>query len=286
MNVRRFLKFAGFAALFFFVQSLCKKVTDGFALEWIKHPLPEIAEAIPVDPQIVKILEQPFHYLGRGGQCFAFLSEDGQFVLKVFKQHHLRLPSIIHPFVPSSIIDFFQRKEEQFLTSCKIASQDFAEGTGVISSQLTHHLPSLPSHILLYDPLHNPHRVSSARLPFVLQRKATLVDAYLGKLMEQGKTQEAKQAIDGLISLVKQRCQKGIYDNDPVLNRNFGFIDQQAVEIDIGSYSYEPRLKSPDYMRRELFFELHHFHDHLYGPYPELAAYVELHLKELFSADM
>jgi len=282
INVRGLFKFVGFVGLLIAVQTLCKKATDGFALEWIKYPLEETQEALPIDPTISRILEQPFYYLGKGGQCFAFLSEDGQFVLKVFKQHHLRLPSFIKALTPSSIVEFFQRKEKQFLTSCLIASGDFSEGTSVVSGQIMHHLPGIPSHILLSDPLHIIHKVPSSNLPFILQKRAILVDAYLEKLMQQGRLEEAKQAIDHLIALVKKRCEKGIFDNDPVLNRNFGFIDGRAVEIDVGSYSYDPRLKLPDYTRRELFFELHHFHDHLYGPYPELAIYVESHLKALF----
>ena len=271
-----------FAALFILTDRLCKKTTDGFALEWIKYPLKDIS-TIAIDPEIGKILRQPFHYLGKGGQCFAFLSDDGQFVLKVFKQHHLRLPALVQPLVPKSIVEQFKRKEQHFLTSCHIASTDFAEETGVVFSQTTQYLSGLPSHILLNDPLHIAHEVPLAKLPFVLQKKAILVDVHLENLMKQGRIEEAKLAIDQLIALVKKRCEKGIADNDPVLNRNFGFIEERAVEIDIGSYSYDSLLKMPEYMHRELFFELHHFHDHLYGCFPELAAHVEKVLQNLFN---
>jgi hypothetical protein len=270
-----------FAALFFLADRLCKKATDGFALEWIKYPLKDISTTA-IDPEIGKILRQPFHYLGRGGQCFAFLSDDGQFVLKVFKQHHLRLPALVQSLVPKSIAEHFKRKEQQFLTSCHIASTDFAEETGVVFSQTTHCLSSLPSHILLNDPLCIAHEVPLAKLPFVLQKKAILVDVHLEKLMKQGRIEEAKLAIDQLIALVKKRCEKGIADNDPVLNRNFGFIEGRAVEIDIGSYSYDSLLKMPEHMHRELFFELHHFHDHLYKRFPELAAHVEKALQRTY----
>ncbi|MBS0605157.1 MAG: hypothetical protein JSS60_09020 [Verrucomicrobia bacterium] len=37
--------------------------------------------------EVDRILTQKFTYLARGSQAFAFISEDGKYVLKLFKQH-------------------------------------------------------------------------------------------------------------------------------------------------------------------------------------------------------
>ncbi len=65
--------------------------TDGFALHRIQAPLPN-ASLAPLPPSAEQALSQPFHYLGKGRQCFVFESADGQYVLKFFNQSYLQMP--------------------------------------------------------------------------------------------------------------------------------------------------------------------------------------------------
>ena len=78
-------------------------------------------------PQIGKVegvFDQKFAYLGAGGQCYAFVSDDKQYVLKFFKQHKFRKKN-----TPAS--EGIARREKAF-TSYKIAYDKLREETGLL----------------------------------------------------------------------------------------------------------------------------------------------------------
>src|SRR5579872_5769568 len=64
-----------------------------------------------IDDDTKKILSQPFHYLGRGRQCFAFASEDGKYVLKCIRTDKFKAPFWTHIF--PNILKKKQSKIEQ-----------------------------------------------------------------------------------------------------------------------------------------------------------------------------
>ena len=89
--------------------------------EW-EFPQPSAEE----QEQIDAILSQKFTYLARGSQAFAFVSEDGRYVLKLFKQHKWHpknplgyIPLAINPYH----LDYLKRHQKQraLLESCKTA---------------------------------------------------------------------------------------------------------------------------------------------------------------------
>jgi len=270
----KLVKFVLFLGFLFAVQFFCRKATDNFAIELIKQPLQK-AEA-PVNPEISSILQQPFYYLGSGGQCYAFASEDGLYVLKTFKQHHLRLPSLIAKISPEFLREKFEKKERDLFISCKISGNELAKETGVIYLHLED-IPGVPNHIQLIDKLNISHDVPSHSLPFVLQKRAVPLFQRLKEINEP----QAKEAIDRLVGLVRSRCEKGIADVDPFLDRNFGFIGNDVVEFDIGPFSYDPMLKYPEHARREIYFELSAFQRRLCKHYPGLALYLQDHIEKI-----
>src|SRR5579872_1804949 len=80
--------------ILFFVFSLLlipsgyKRLTGGFRIEKMRIDFPFNAEweinRNGMDG-IKRILSQPFRYLDRGSQCYVFVSEDDQFVVKLFR---------------------------------------------------------------------------------------------------------------------------------------------------------------------------------------------------------
>jgi hypothetical protein len=270
----KLVKFALFLGLLFAVQFLCRKATDDFAIELIKQPLQQSEASITTD--LSAILEQKFHYLGSGGECYCFASEDGEYVLKFFKQHHLRLPSFIAKISPEFLKEKFARKERDLLISCQIAANELSNETGVIYLHLEDER-GVPNHIHLIDKLGIAHKVPSHSLPFVLQKRAVPL---LQRLQEMSGAQ-ARSAIDSLVDLVRRRCEKGIADADPFLDRNFGFIGEKIVEFDIGPFSYDPMLKYPEHTRREMYFELSAFQRRLCAQYPDLSLYLQDHIDKI-----
>ena len=79
--------------LSFHIALLPRKV-DGFSVALIHSGLTfnPAWETAPASPELDPIFSQKFHYLGCGGQSFAFVSDDGQYVIKFFKFRLFRQP--------------------------------------------------------------------------------------------------------------------------------------------------------------------------------------------------
>lgn len=275
-----FVKLVIFVVLFITAERLCHKATNGFTVQTILKPLKPSEKKVELDPEILKILNKPFYFLDNGGQCYAFLSEDGNYVLKVFKHYRIELPKFVEPFAPQSTKDFFARKKAALLLSCSISANELAEETATLLSHLENS-PDFPSYMTLVDKLNIAHVIPTDQLPFMVQKRVVILQEHFANLLQSGDRDAAKASIDSLAELVKKRCQKGIADHDPAIWRNFGFIGNQAIEIDIGSYFYDPSLKKPSRMRRELFFELSNFRSYFSSHYPELAPYFSPHIEAL-----
>ena len=70
--------------------------TDGFTVEKITSTLPynsswDVAVTQEQIEHANAITQQPFYYLARGFQCYAFQSADGKYVLKFVRHQRLRL---------------------------------------------------------------------------------------------------------------------------------------------------------------------------------------------------
>lgn len=61
-----------------------------FSVELISAPLKQ--ESVCGDLEIVSVLQQPFSFLGKGRQTFAFESQDHRFVIKFFNRKYLQMP--------------------------------------------------------------------------------------------------------------------------------------------------------------------------------------------------
>src|ERR1700722_581245 len=81
--------------LIFFPIRAYYRWTDDFRIANITHDIPYHPEwdtslSHEELAQLKSILDQPFTYIGKGAQAYAFASEDGKYVLKFFKFKHLR----------------------------------------------------------------------------------------------------------------------------------------------------------------------------------------------------
>src|SRR6185295_13284709 len=79
-----------FCTLFWLIGCWCSKQTCGFQVSKIlthEADYPHLGLPQPSSEelkQIQNLLDQPFEFLGRGGQCFAFLGRDQKTVIKFF----------------------------------------------------------------------------------------------------------------------------------------------------------------------------------------------------------
>lgn len=206
------------------------------------------------NPPLPDVFEQRFVYLAAGGQCFAFLSEDGKYVLKFFK----------HPL----------KKLNRDYSSYKLAMEKLPEETGLLFVHLNK-TKNLEKKARIVDKLGIEHRVDLDRHDFILQKRAVMTYPHLLHLVQANDLEGAKEAIDSICALILNRCQKGIHDDDAKIHRNCGFIDNQAVIIDVGRFRPDVRRLDPKVQSADLIRCTEKLKAYLEEISPELALYLE-----------
>jgi hypothetical protein len=261
------------------------KVTANFSsnANWEILPLPEKEQEI-----VDGILDQKFTYLGRGFQSFVFLSEDQKYVLKLFNnayQWRLTLLNTLPSFPlweewQQEKIHKIQRKLEKTFGSYKIAFEELKELTGLLYLHLDQTHP-LHKKLTILDKLGIGHTIDLDSTAFLLQKKADLVYPKIDSLMQAKQLSEAKNALSSLLTLITARCKKGIGDSDALIRTNFGFLENQAVQIDVGPFSKDPDIQNPEVYLKEIgriTMSLKHW---LENNHPELVPHLLEKLEEL-----
>ncbi len=190
------------------------------------------------------ILAQPFFFLGRGRQCYAFLSSDGHYVLKFFQQDRFRVAKDYVAFLPDSFLGKKLRKRkaklkdnkrEKALLSFELAKKYVASETGVTFLHLEATKNQHQSVVCL-DKRGKLISIPLDTVQFALQKRAKLVKPTLIALMHENKMDEAKVRIEQIFDLLVTCAKQGICDSDGALvrNDNLGFLEDKAIYIDIG----------------------------------------------------
>ncbi len=231
------------------------KNNKSFCLRLIYSTLPfnpdwELPPLSAEEKQTVeKVLNQNFHYLNKGGQTFAFSSDDGKYVIKF-----CRFPSSLRPFSwTSSTFTKFKPSNVQMAKkslaklhnsfhSYKLAFQELKEETGLLYVHLN------PSHdlkkiITIIDKLGAHYQIPLDHVTFILQKKADLVYPALENYKINQDKASTKQAIGHLVDLFIASANKGIVDYDAIMHKNYGFIENRAIHIDIGNFGKNEEIK-------------------------------------------
>lgn len=208
-----------------------------------------LKETSEIVPETKSILSQPFHYLGRGRQCFAFESEDGKYVLKCPRTDIYQLPLWIRSLPLKKYKEELKvskdfRKRFVF-ESFAIANTELKEETGTIA---IHIAPSEPSQdkLTLIDKLGIPHRFPMHSTLFILQHKRSLWTSEFLKAKENLDTKEETRLIHALLDVMTLRGKKRIFNRDRSFLRNYGFDGEKAYQIDVGDFYHIDHL-DPDF---------------------------------------
>lgn len=248
--------------------SSAKVYTSFSAPEW-GAPSLTASEQSEVD----KVLRQPFTYLGKGSQSHVFISADRKYVLKFFKQNKWT-PRTWLALIPFSFNPLYQEylllKEKQRRTfhACKLAFTDFKKETGLVYIHLNK-TENLKKVIAVSDKKGKPHKISLDETSFVIQKKADLLYPRITELMGRKDIAGAKKVISSLFALLFTLNKKGVVDNDPILRKNFGLIDDVAVQIDVGRMYIDPDRVGNNRSENVAFVSTS-FKKWLTGNYPEL----------------
>ena len=237
--------------LFKCAHSFCKKQTDSFSVlrieghlplnpQWAIAPLEEDAIA-----EVRKITSQPFTYLGKGAQVFVFASKDDRYVLKLIRHHHISPPSWFRalPFERAQLrCKRLYEKGNQDFISYALAYKKLKKETGILYPHLEK-TAYLNQKITIVDKLGIKHILDLDEIDFILQKKAELAGPKIKALLAEKKYEESKQLISSLIALIVSRNKKEIFDKDPNVFTNFGVLEGEVIQIDVGRFSQNEHQK-------------------------------------------
>jgi hypothetical protein len=247
---------------------LSHHATKGFRVSKLYHNTSLFDVPSPPLPQdLMDVLSQKFSYHGRGLQSFAFVSEDGKYVLKLFQNRYWwRLFWLqFTPFKQKRLYN--QTKWAKTFQSYQIAYNDLKDETG-----LCYLHPAKSSdcpQVTLIDPLGIHHPIDLNKHGFALQKRAEMAYPFLARCARQQDLRKASDAFTSLFSLIQRKMEKGIADHDPLIRTNFGFVDGRAIEVDIGPFSYDESLKDPKRQKTILNHTLVSLHPTLLPAYYE-----------------
>ncbi|QVL56806.1 MAG: hypothetical protein KFB93_05325 [Simkaniaceae bacterium] len=227
-----------------------------------------------------QIAEQPFSLLGSGKECYAFVSADGEIVVKFFKQKHLRTQYILNYLPVPKVIQALRNetlnrhtvKRKALYQSYQIAYERLPEETGVLYLHLTK-TKYLKRAIHIKTPKGKNLTLKLDDMEFMVQKRAYSIFDEIIAHPENG-----KKTINSILQLIAKRNKKGIGDNDINCERNLGILEGKAIQIDVGEfYPALPKQVTKKELRRATL-DLQTFLDE---NHPELASYLESQVNTL-----
>ncbi len=198
------------------------------------------------DEHLQDAWNQPYMYLGNGAQCYAFVSQDGKYVLKFFKMKHLTPKSWLKaiPLIPKQYrfqkLNLRQQRLDQTFGAFKMAYDEFRIESGLLFVHLnrTH---SLNKRALLQKG-NKQWNVNLDEVPFILQERGELIYKHLNRLITEGDYYATQTAIRSVQDFFTHRNAKGFADLDSGISKNYGFVGNRVVQIDIGRLRHKKDL--------------------------------------------
>lgn len=285
---------AGIARIYF-------RATDDFRISNIVYELPHRAEwEIPPisasdNKNLNAILNQKYHYIGKGAQCYAFSSDDQLYVVKFFKFKHLK-PSLFVGLIPS-IPPFQQYKERQIrrkekklnsiFDGYRLAYERDKSESGLIFIHLNLTPNTLNKTLVIQDKIGLERTVDLDQVVFIVQEKGKTLRNVLTDLLDKGDISAAKTRIGQIFELYMSEYQKGVYDRDHGVMHNTGFINDRPIHLDVGKLSYDEKIKNSQNAKQDLDLVIDRMETWLRNTYPDdfkiLHQYIEQKQRELFA---
>lgn len=228
------------------LEHFCHQQTRGFSLQRIQFHQENRRPSLP-NANTLALLQQTYRFYNHGNQCFAFISEDGNYILKFFKyadsslpEWTSKIPLLNHfkPFRPKRIEKAAWKRTRDF-QGYQIAFDHFREETGLVDLHLFPTQNTYPT-ITLYDKLGIIHSLDLNNAPFILQKRALPIYEQFSSWIQKNEIGKLQQGISDLISLCAKRISKNIFDDDVHFYSNFGFVDEKPIQIDPGHFKLSP----------------------------------------------
>ncbi len=235
------------------------------------------------------VFSKPFVYSKETDLCYIFVSQNNEYIIKFFKMRKLT-PKYWLNYVPFpwleqerlNKIGHRERTRQELFGNFKTAFEEFRHQTTLV---FIHFFSTnwLKTKVQLIDQQNSLHVVSLDTVPFVLQRNPKPLFEYVEELIQKEKTKEAISSLLLVLDLVKDRCQRGLADQDSELEFDYGFIGNRAVFTQIGRMQQDDSLKTPLSTLREVFKVNQKITDWLKKNHPSLAVEFQKEAQDLLS---
>jgi hypothetical protein len=179
-----------------------------------------------ISPDVAGILAQPFYYWGKGSQFYVYSSRDQRYVLKIPRASKMR-ESLIDRILHRKV------KKPDLMMSMRIAYDYLTLQTGLTAVHLGRWVNVQIPPVLLYDRIHRGKTVDLNSVPFVLQKRQKLLS---NALLEANDANESKRILMAYLDLILLEKKRGWVSHDCAFWLNFGFENDQALRLDVGSY--------------------------------------------------
>lgn len=195
-------------------------------------------------PKIFQITKHRLTYLGQGMQSIAFVSKDGQYVLKFFLKQRLYRKARIKPALFwnkfRNLPPNHPNSKLYVLKSYDKAFQALTEETGLAAVHLTADTQNLPF-CRLQDEKGSVHVVDLNKAAFVIQKKGQAFPESFSQIAPDQK----QKLMDKLQKLLEDIAKKGFVTHAKNFNpRNFALIGEKPIMIDVGNIQYSEKNKN------------------------------------------
>jgi hypothetical protein len=231
-------------------------------------------------------LGQEFRFLGKGCQSYAFVSHDGQYVLKFIKHQRVQPPlwmdcCYLVPQVRAARSAYMAHRREgieQLCASWRLAFEELREESGLVCMHLDRTEGALGT-VRLVARGGVEHQVDLDQTPFLLQRLAEPFDARITQLVRRGELEVAAELLDQLVDLILTDYWRGVADQDRWVAHNSGVVDGRVMHLDVGLFACNVRSQDPELCRYDLFIKGTKLLHWLRRLSPELATHLEGRLR-------
>lgn len=223
--------------------------------------------------EVQKILSQPFYYINKGYHFYAFVSEDGKYILKFLKQRHIRIKP---PFFNETLEKRKKRKTLIF-QACELSMKDIPDLTGIIAFHLNK-TPFMQLTLTLVDKVGLTHSIYIDDYEFVLQEKGIILKDALSEI----KTPEIlSEKLDMIEEACLTRLKKGIIDSDTNLENNIAFSadGKRVLLIDFNSF-YKDKEVTDEKIKKDLLSKFQGLSKWSDSYMPELTPFITEKLKK------
>lgn len=267
MTSRRLTIYVVLAIVFLFGSArVYYRLTDDFRLSNMTYDFSHESFSWPVirlsseeQQGLTQLLGQTFHYIGKGAQCYAFVSEDGEYVLKFFKFKHLK-PNWLVQFIPpvypfkeykETIIEKKRRKLQGVFEGYDLAYRENKEDSELIYLHLmpTNHLQQ---YVTVIDKMGFEHHINLDDVVFLVQKKGETLRTRLNRELGSKDVTAAEASIAKILDMYRREYQKGVYDRDHGVLHNTGFVHDQPFHLDVGKFTQDDRMRQVEFYKKDL----------------------------------